>query len=94
MHVQIEIYTKSFCSYCQRAKDLLRIKGVAFTEYDITADAEKAAEMHRRSAQRTVPGIFINNEPIGGCSELFALDEQGKLNPLLGLIISPAESFQ
>lgn len=93
MSVQIEIYTKSFCAYCQRAKDLLRIKGVAFTEYDITIDAEKAAEMRRRGAWQAVPGIFINNVPIGGCAELFHLDEQGELNTLLGLFTPPAESL-
>jgi len=93
MNPRIEIYTKSFCTHCQRAKDLLRIKGVVFTEYDITTDAEKAGEMHRRSARQTVPGIFINDVPIGGCAELFELDEQGALNLLLGLIIPPVESL-
>lgn len=93
MGARIEIYTKSFCAYCQRAKDLLRIKGVNFTEYDITADSEKAAEMQRRSARQTVPWIFINDVSIGGCSELFELDELGELNTLLGLFSPPVESL-
>lgn len=93
MNSQIEIYTKSLCTHCQRAKDLLRIKGVFFIEYDITTDVEKAGEMHRRSARQTVPGIFINDVSIGGCAELFDLDEQGKLNQLLGLVNPPVESL-
>ena len=93
MNVKIEIYTKLYCIYCQRAKELLRIKGVNFIEYDITDDQLKAVEMQQRSQRQAVPGIFINGAPIGGCSELFDLDERGALNPLLGLVILPGESF-
>jgi glutaredoxin 3 len=93
MNVKIEIYTKLYCIYCQRAKELLRIKGVDFIEYDITDDQLKAAEMQQRNPRQTVPEIFINDAPIGGCSELFDLDERGALNPLLGLVTLPDESF-
>ena len=85
MSVKIEIYTKSYCAYCQRAKELLRIKGVDFVEHDITDDRTKAVEMSQRSLQRTVPGIFINDNLIGGCAELFSLDESGALDSLLGM---------
>ena len=85
MSVKIEIYTKDFCSYCQRAKELLRIKGMNFVEYDITDDQLKAAEMLKRSQQLTIPGIFINDTPIGGCAELFDLDEKGELDALFKL---------
>lgn len=86
MSAQIEIYTKVYCVYCQRAKELLRIKGVQYVEHDITNDRHKAAEMLLRGQQQTVPGIFINGVPIGGCAELFALDERGALDALLGLL--------
>ncbi len=81
----VEIYTKSYCPYCQRAKELLRIKGVAFTEYDVTQDPVKEAEMRARSGRQTVPEIFIDGTLIGGCSDLFDQDETGELDRLLGL---------
>lgn len=84
MH-SVEIYTKSYCPYCQRAKELLRIKGVEFTEYDVTQDAAKEAEMHQRSGRETVPEIFIGGVLVGGCSDLFDRDETGELDQLLGL---------
>ena len=85
MSAKIEIYTKVYCAYCQRAKELLRIKGIHFVEYDITDTQIKALEMQRRSRLQTMPGIFINDTPIGGCNELFDLDERGDLDSLLGL---------
>lgn len=85
MSAKIEIYTKVYCAYCQRAKELLRIKGIPFVEYDITDNQIKASEMQRRSRLQTMPGIFINDNPIGGCNELFDLDERGDLDFLLGL---------
>ena len=81
----VEIYTKSYCPYCQRAKELLRIKGVAFTEYDVTQDPAKEAEMRQRSGRETVPEIFIGGALVGGCSDLFDRDETGELDRLLGL---------
>ncbi len=85
MSVKIEIYTKHYCAYCQRAKELLRIKGMNFVEHDITDDHLKAAEMQQRSQRQRVPEILINNAPIGGCRELFDLDERGDLDALLEL---------
>jgi len=81
----VEIYTKSYCAYCQRAKDLLRIKGVRFTEYDVTTDPLKEKEMRQRARMQTVPQIFIAGTSLGGCSELFELDEKGALDELLGI---------
>lgn len=80
---KIEIYTKNYCPYCHRAKELLKIKGVNFTEYDVSQDPEKEAEMLQRSGRSTVPEIFINDQLIGGCDELFSLDETGALAPLI-----------
>lgn len=82
---KVEIYTKSYCPYCTRAKELLRIKGVQFIEYDVTSDPVREQEMRRRSGRQTVPEIFIDDRLIGGCDELFEFDETGRLGPLLKL---------
>lgn len=82
----VEIYTKDYCGYCSRAKALLRGKGVAFEEYDITMGGPRRAEMIERSnGGMTVPQIFIDGRHVGGSDDLAALDRAGKLDPLLGL---------
>lgn len=93
MNTKIEIYTRLYCAYCDRAKELLRIKGVSFVEYDITDDQLKAEEMQRRGQNQQVPGIFINDRPIGGCIELFDLNEKGDLDSLLGSPFAFDEAF-
>jgi glutaredoxin 3 len=85
---KIEIYTKPFCAYSQRAKELLQIKGVDFVEYDITVEQERAAEMQDRCQRKSFPWIFINDTLVGGCKELFDLDEKGVLDSLLGLSVT------
>lgn len=81
---KIEIYTWSTCPFCSRAKQLLDSKGVAFTEYDITGDEDARAKMKDRTGgPKSVPQIFIDDEHIGGCDELYALDNKGGLDPLL-----------
>ncbi|MBO9518914.1 MAG: glutaredoxin 3 [Porphyrobacter sp.] len=83
---KVEIYTKAFCGYCFRAKRLLEAKGVDFTEYDITFGGDKKAEMlDRKPDARTVPQIFIDGEAVGGSDDLARLDQEGKLDALLGL---------
>jgi len=71
MH-QIEIYTKSYCPYCAAAKKLLKQLGWSYTEYEISSDFRKREEMVRRSARRTVPQLFINDEHIGGYDDFSA----------------------
>ena len=69
-----------------RAIALLNAKGVPFTEYDITLGGPKREEMQRRAPGAiTVPQIFIDDQAMGGCDDLFALDRAGKLDPLLGI---------
>lgn len=81
---RIEIYTKIFCGYCSRAKRLLASKGTEYEEYDITIDRERKAEMVQRAMGRTsVPQIFIDGRHIGGCDDLFLLDRNGQLDPLI-----------
>lgn len=81
---KVEIYTKDYCPYCVKAMNLLRQKGVEFTEIDITNDTDKIAEMMERAKpRRTVPQIFINNIGIGGCDDLYALEDASKLDGML-----------
>lgn len=80
---KIIIYTTPICPYCVRAKQLLKKKGVAFDEIDVFMDRSKRDEMEQRSGRYTVPQIFIGERHVGGCDDLYALDGQGKLDPLL-----------
>ena len=81
---RIEIYTKAFCGYCVRAKRLLEDKGADYEEYDITFDAPKRQEMLQRAQGRTtVPQIFIGDRHVGGSDDLYALERDGRLDPLL-----------
>jgi glutaredoxin 3 len=83
---KVEIYTKTYCGYCFRAKRLLSDKGVDFIEYDITLGGPKRDEMRARApGATTVPQIFIDDKPIGGSDDLDALEHSGKLDALLGL---------
>lgn len=80
----VEIYTRKFCPYCVRAKELLDSLGVAYKEYDIGVLPEAREDMLQRAFPReTVPQVFINNEGLGGCDELVGLHAHGKLEPLL-----------
>jgi glutaredoxin 3 len=84
MAANVEIYTWSSCPFCIRAKALLKKKGVEFTEYCIDGDEEARAKMSDRANGRTsVPQIFINDQHIGGCDDIHALDRSGGLAPLL-----------
>lgn len=84
MNAPVEIYSKDYCPYCTKAKVLLDTLGISYTEYDITRDAERQAEMlTRRPSARTVPQIFINGAGIGGCDDLYALHNAGKLLAML-----------
>jgi glutaredoxin 3 len=81
---RVEIYTKNFCPFCMRAKQLLDAKGVEYQEYRIDQQPELRAPMiERAKGGYTVPQIFINDQHIGGCDEMMALDAQGKLDKLL-----------
>ena len=81
---RVEIYTKMFCGFCAAAKRLLTAKGVEFEEYEITMGGDKRAEMLQRADGRSsVPQIFIDGTHVGGCDDLHALEETGKLDPML-----------
>jgi glutaredoxin 3 len=80
---KVEVYTKSWCGYCHRAKALLGRKGVGFEEIDVTDDLAREQEMIRRSGRRTVPQIFIGGVHVGGSDDLHALEAEGKLDEML-----------
>ncbi|MEM7772939.1 MAG: glutaredoxin 3 [Cyanobacteria bacterium P01_E01_bin.6] len=84
MKANVEIYTWQTCPYCIRAKLLLWWKGVSYTEYKIDGDGAARVKMgERANGRRTVPQIFINDQHVGGCDDLYALDRQGNLDSLL-----------
>lgn len=79
----IEIYTKIGCPYCTRALSLLNKKQVKFTEIKIDGNNELRSQMIERAKHHTVPQIFIDDQSIGGCDDLYLLESQGKLDELL-----------
>ena len=81
---KVTIYTKMLCGYCSRAKALLASKDVVVEEIDITMSGKGQREMMARAnGGYTVPQIFIGDTHVGGCTELYALDHEGGLDPLL-----------
>jgi glutaredoxin 3 len=79
----VEIYTKTFCPYCWRAKLLLDSKGVAYKEIAVDwGGEEKQVMIQRANGRTTVPQIFVGELHIGGCDDLVALDRAGKLDEL------------
>ena len=81
---EVTIYTKAYCPYCVRAVGLLHEKQVSYQEIRIDLQPERRDEMiNRANGRTTVPQIFIGEQHIGGCDDMFALDAQGKLDSLL-----------
>tara|TARA_Y100001968_G_scaffold324822_1_gene364943 strand:- start:905 stop:1165 length:261 start_codon:yes stop_codon:yes gene_type:complete len=83
---KVEIYTWQSCPFCIRAKALLNKKGVSYQEHSIDGDElARAAMAQRANGRRTLPQIFVDNQAIGGCDELYRLEREQKLNKLLNL---------
>ena len=85
MQPKILMYATAVCPYCVRAEGLLRRKGVTEIE-KVRIDTDQARRdemMERTGGRRTVPQIYIGDYHVGGCDDLFALDHEGKLEPLL-----------
>ena len=80
----VEIYVKSFCSYCWRAKALLDSKGIKFEEISIDfGGPDRQTMIQRANGRTTVPQFFINQRHIGGCDDLLALERSGQLDELI-----------
>ena len=81
---KVEIYTTMLCGFCYAAKRLLKTKGVAYTEIDIMLKPGVRREMiERAQGKSTVPQIFIDDVHVGGCDELYLLEQNKRLDPLL-----------
>lgn len=78
------MYTTPYCFFCIRAKRLLDKKGVTYEEIDVSRDRSLRVAMMEKAGRWTVPQIFIDGVPIGGCNELHALERQGQLDTMLG----------
>jgi|TARA_B100001094_G_scaffold237997_1_gene233331 glutaredoxin 3 len=82
--MKIDIYTSPLCGFCTIAKNLLIQKGANFNEYDVLKDPSlKPIMIARTNGAKTVPQIFFNEQYIGGCEQLFGLDQNGKLDEIL-----------
>ena len=79
----VTIYTTPACPYCVRAKHLLQKKHVPYDEIDVSGDDQARVNLVQRTGRRTVPQIFIGGKHVGGSDELYALEQQGELDPLL-----------
>ena len=79
----VTLYVSDWCPYCQRAKSLLTQKQIVFNEVNVEDDLKFREEMMARSNRRTVPQIFIGDKHVGGCDELYALDNSGELDRLI-----------
>lgn len=81
---KVVVYSKVPCPYCVRAKSFLEEKGIDFDSIDLTDKPEEIERIKNETGWRTVPIIMINGKLIGGYTDLKALDEEGKLMPMLG----------
>jgi glutaredoxin 3 len=80
---RVVMYATAACPFCQSAERLLIAKGAAIEKVRVDLEPERRAEMMKKSGRRTVPQIWIGERHIGGCDDLYALDRQGGLDPLL-----------
>lgn len=80
---QVVVYSSDWCPYCTRAKQLLGSKGVAFEEIRVDGKPDVRAEMAQKAGRTSVPQIWIGEQHVGGCDDLFALEKAGKLEAML-----------
>lgn len=81
--VDVVVYSSEWCPFCVRARKLLDSKGVRYTLIDVDKEPKKRAEMAQKAGRTSVPQIWINQEHVGGCDDLFALEKAGKLDSKL-----------
>jgi glutaredoxin 3 len=82
---EVVMYSTGFCPYCVRARMLLERKGVTYTDIRVDLEPALRAEMVERSGRTSVPQIFIDELHVGGCDDMYALEHQGRLDPLLSV---------
>ena len=84
MSAKVEIYTSALCGFCTAAKRLLDSKNIDYTEIDVTFDRPTRQAMSERAGGKTsVPQIFVDNVGIGGCDDLYALNDADHLDRLI-----------
>ena len=84
MAAKVEIYTSALCGFCTAAKRLLNSKNIDYTEIDVTFDRPTRQAMTERAGGKTsVPQIFVDNIGIGGCDDLYALNDADQLDRLI-----------
>ncbi len=91
MPADVVVYSTDYCPYCHRAKSLLTSKGAVFREVNVEHRDDLRAWLVERSKQRTVPQVFVNGEPLGGYTDIAALDRAGALVPKLQRDPSPSD---
>jgi glutaredoxin 3 len=78
------MYVTDWCPFCRRAKELLKSKGVIeIEEIHVELDAKGRADLQAKTGRRTVPQIYIGDRHVGGCDELYVLEQAGELDSLL-----------
>lgn len=82
---KVVMYSTQFCPYCVRARQLLESKGVDYTDIRVDVERDRYSEMIELAGRSSVPQIFIDDDHVGGCDDLYALESRGQLNPKLGL---------
>jgi GrxC family glutaredoxin len=82
---EVQVYTTRRCPFCTKAIDLLEAKDIGYTEINIEKDPDMRVEMESRAERTSVPQIFIGELHVGGCDDMYALEDEGKLDGLLGL---------
>jgi glutaredoxin 3 len=80
---KVQVYSKKNCAFCVRAKSLLDRKGVKYEEIDAEGNDALRTWLAEASGQKTVPQIFVDGRPLGGFTDIDALDKEGKLDALL-----------
>ena len=83
MSVPVTVYSTAVCPYCIRAERLLEAKGVTVQKVRVDLDPAERVKMMERTGRRTVPQIYVGDTHVGGFDDLYALDQAGKLDPLL-----------
>ncbi|MCB9637949.1 MAG: glutaredoxin 3 [Myxococcales bacterium] len=80
---KVLMYATPYCPYCVMARRLLQQKGIPYEEIDVSGKPDIRREMTQKAGRHTVPQIFIDSQPIGGCDDLYALDRSGRLDGML-----------
>lgn len=81
---KVTLYGTRFCGYCIAARRLLDSKGVVYDDISLDGDSQLRVKVMHMSNRHTVPQIWIDDQHIGGYTDLRHLEQLGKLDELLG----------